>query len=59
MSPSIPRNIQDYITNSEIPKNYKIVISKSDTNSSFKKTKFYKTIIEKYCFDRNISIEKG
>ena len=49
LSPSIPKNLQDYLLTVNIPENHKIIISKPDSSSSFRKTKFFKTIIEKYC----------
>ena len=49
LSTSIPKNLQEYLLSVDIPNNYKIIITKSDSNASFKKTKFFKQIIEKYC----------
>ena len=42
LSPSIPKNLQDYLLTVNIPENHKIIISKPDSSSSFRKTKFFK-----------------
>ena len=49
LSPSIPKNLQDYLLTVNLPESYKLILSKPDSNTSFRKTKFFKTISEKYC----------
>ncbi len=49
LSPSIPKNLQDYLLSVNLPETHKLILSKSDSNASFRKTKFFKTVIEKYC----------
>ena len=48
LATSIPKNLQEYLLSVEIPDSYKIIITKSDTSTSFRKTKFFKTLAEKY-----------
>ena len=49
LSPSIPKNLQDYLLSVNLPETHKLILSKSDPNTSFRKTKFFKIISEKYC----------
>ena len=49
LSPSIPKNLQDYLLSVNLPESHKLILSKPDSNTSFRKTKFFKIISEKYC----------